>query len=330
MGMWTRPLIRMFAAMVVAVTCAAEFVGGCSDGGAGSSASSSTTIGVQASGVPGISETTVTTGGQVAGTTGITGSTVTSGVQAPSTTGIAGPTVTTGAATVTNPWFPLQPGYQAIELGTLNRGGTSLEHRRVWTVTDVTKVIDGLRAVLVLDQNIDAGEISEQAVDYLAIDTDGSILYLGSYTEAYEGGQFVNAADAWLAGVNAVSGMLMPGDPQPGSGSFTQADVPGQEFSTAKVLKTGQSLCVPFDCYTDVLVIQEGDEYKYFASGVGELKIEPHYSGGEQEKLELINAVRLSPEGLAEFSAEAMRLDEHARQTSTKVFGNSEPAEQPS
>ena len=328
--MWTKPPIRTLATGVVAVTCAAVLVGGCSAGGGGSSASSPTTIGPQASAASGISETTVTTGAEAADTTGITGSPVTSGAKAPGTTGITGPTVTTGAPTATNPWLPLEPGYQAIELGTLNRGGTTLEHRRVWTITNVTKVIDGMRAVLVLDQNIDAGEISEQAVDYLAIDTDGSVLYLGSYTEAYEGGQFVNAADAWLAGVNGVRGTLMPGDPQPGSGSFTQADIPGQEFSTAKVLKMGQSLCVPFDCYTDVLVIQEGDEYKYFASGVGELKIEPHYSGGEQEKLELINVVRLSPQGLAEFSAEAMRLDEHARQTSTKVFGNSEPAGQPS
>ena len=328
--MWTKPPIRTFAAGVVAVTCAAALVGGCSNGGARSSASSPTTILPQASGTPSIPATSVRTGPQVQDTTGITGTPATTGTRAPGTTATAGPPVTTSAPTATNQWLPLEPGYQSIELGTLNRGGTTLEHRRVWTITNVTKMIDGMRAVLVLDQNIDAGEISEQAVDYLAIDTDGSVLYLGSYTEAYEGGQFVNAADAWLAGVNAVSGMLMPGDPQPGSGSFTQADVPGQEFSTAKVLKTGQSLCVPFDCYTDVLVIQEGDEYKYFASGVGELKIEPHYSGGEQEKLELINAVRLSPEGLAEFSAEAMRLDEHARQTSTKVFGNSEPAEQPS
>lgn len=328
--MWTKPPILKFATRVVAVTCAAVLVGGCSDGGAGSSASSPTTIGPQASGTPGISETPVTIGAQVADTTGITGSPVTTGAQVPGTTGITGPIVTTGAPTATNPWFPLQPGYQLISLGTLNRGGTTLEHRRVWTVTNVTKVIDGLRAVLVLDQNIDAGEISEQAVDYLAVDADGSVLYLGSYTEAYEGGQFVNAADAWLAGVNGARGTLLPGDPQPGSGSFTQVDVPGQETSTAKVLKVGQSLCVPFDCYTDVLVIKEGDEYKYFASGVGELKIEPHYSGGEQETLELINAVRLSPQGLAEISAEALGLDEHARQTSAKVFGDSEPAERPS
>ena len=324
--MWTNPPIRTFAAGVVAVTCAAVLVSGCSDGGSGSSASSPTTIASQASATQGNSDTTVATGAQVADSTGLTRPAVTTGAQVPGSTGITGPITPTGAAATTNRWFPLEPGYQLISLGTLNRGGTSLEHRRVWTVTNVTKVIDGLRAVLVLDQNIDAGEISEQALDYLAVDADGSVLYLGSYTEAYEGGQFVNALDAWLAGVNGARGTLLPGDPQPGSGSFTQVDVPGQETSTAKVLKVGQSLCVPFDCYTDVLVIQEGDEYKYFASGVGELKIEPHYSGGEQEKLELINAVRLSPQGLAEISAEAARLDEHARQTSAKIFGNSEPA----
>jgi hypothetical protein len=324
--MWTEPPIRTFATRAVAVACAALLLGGCSGGGAGPSAASRTTIDPQVSAAPGFSGTTVPTGEQVADTTGVTVSPVTSGEKAPGTTGATSPAVTTGARAATNPWFPLEPGYQAIELGTLNRGGTSLEHRRVWTVTNVTKVIDGIRAVLVLDQNIDAGEIAEQAVDYLAVDTDGSVLYLGSYTEAYEGGQFVNAADAWLAGVNGARGTLLPGDPQAGSGSFTQVDVPGQEQSTAKVLKVGESLCVPFDCYTDVLVIQEGDEYKYFASGVGELKIEPHYSGGEQEKLELINVVQLSAQGLAEFSAEAVRLDDHARSTSPGVFGNSEPA----
>ena len=326
--MWTKPPIGTLVARVVSVTCAAVLVVGCSAGGAGSSVSSPTTIGAQSSATPVVSETTETTAAQVADTTGNTRAPFTSGAPAPDTTGLTRPTVTAGAPTMTNAWFPLEPGYQLISLGTLNRGSTSLEHQRVWTVTNVTKVIDGLSAVLVLDQNIDAGETTEQALDYLAVDADGSILYLGSYTESYEGGQFVNALDAWLAGVNGARGMLLPGDPQPGSDSFTEVDVPGQEHSTAKVLKTGESLCVPFDCYTDVLVIQEGDEYKYFASGVGELKIEPHYSGGEQEKLELINAVRLSAQGLAEISAEAVRLDEHARETSANVFGNSEPAKQ--
>lgn len=252
--------------------------------------------------------TTETTGGQIA-----TDSTV----------------VPNDSTAATNEWFPLEPGYQSVREGRLNRGHRKLEHRRVFTVTNVTKEIDGKQAVLVLDQDFDGGEIAEQALDYLSIDTGGNVLYLGSYTESYEGGQFVNAADAWLAGVrDAVAGTLVPGAPKTGSPSFVQVDVPGQEKSSAKVIRTGEKACVPFKCYENVLVIQEGDEWKYFAPGVGGIKTEPRSSGGEQETEELINLTLLSAQALAEISAEALKLDQHARQTAPKVFGNSKPAEQ--
>ena len=71
----------------------------------------------------------------------------------------------------------------------------------VTTVTDVTKEIDGVRAVIVLDQDFDGGQMAEQALDYMAEDREANVWWLGAYTESYEGGQFVNAADAWLAGV---------------------------------------------------------------------------------------------------------------------------------
>jgi len=65
------------------------------------------------------------------------------------------------------------------------------------------------------------------------------VVYLGSYTEAYEGGQFVNSTDAWLSGINGgKSGILVPGHPQVGP-SFTQALVPGEGPATARVVKTG-------------------------------------------------------------------------------------------
>jgi len=80
----------------------------------------------------------------------------------------------------------------------------------------------------------------------------------------------------------------------------------GQAWAgTARVVKTSQSNCVPFKCYKDVLVVQEGDtdvEYKYYARGVGHILTEPHYSGGEQETEALINLKFLSPRGLAEVS----------------------------
>jgi hypothetical protein len=233
-----------------------------------------------------------------------------------------------GLAGEPNPWLPLTPGYQSVRDGTLFRGHRELHHRLRTTVTDVAKRVDGVRTVLVLDQDIDAGEIAEQSLDYLAQDRRGNVWYLGSYTESYEGGQFVNASDAWLAGVNgAVPGVAMLADPKPGTPSYPQARVPGRETLTARVAKLGESKCVPFRCFTKVLAILEsGTELKYYASGVGPIATEPNYSGGEQEKEALVNLVQLTSQGLTEASQEALRLDEHARGTAKAVFAGSAPA----
>jgi hypothetical protein len=227
-----------------------------------------------------------------------------------------------------NKWLPLKPGYQTIRRGGVSRGHRRLLHIRVYTVTDVSKRINGVRAVAVLDQDFDGGQLAEQALDFLAEDKQGNVWYLGSYTESYEGGQFVNAEDGWLAGVNgAKPGILMQARPRTGTPTYYQAQVPGVESPTARVVKTGQSLCVPIKCYKGVLVIEEGgSEYKYYASGVGHIRTEPRYSGGEQETEALVNLKLLSPRGLSEISAEALKLDKHARVTTEDVFGRSPPA----
>ena len=226
-----------------------------------------------------------------------------------------------------NQWVPTTPGVQVIRKGFVNVGGRRIPHVTVTTITDVTKKIDGVRAVLILDQDIDGGQISEQAVDYLAEDVGGNVWYLGSYTEAYEGGQFLNAQDGWLAGVNgAIAGLFFPGDPTPGSAPFFQVQVPGGEQSSAQVVKAGQRKCVPFDCFKDVIVVEEGGaEYKYWARGVGQILTEP-LSGVAQETEELINVKELSSSALAELSAEVLKLDAHAAQTVPSVFGPSAPA----
>ncbi|HEV7885400.1 MAG TPA: hypothetical protein VGO81_17635, partial [Solirubrobacteraceae bacterium] len=147
----------------------------------------------------------------------------------------------TASATATdrNRFFPLKPGYQSVRLGKVNRGSRRLAHRRVTTVTDVFKVIDGVRAVALLDQDFDGGQIAEQALDFLAVDRRGTVSYLGSYTEAYEGGQFVNANDGWLAGVRgAKAGTWMLAKPRVGSPAYTQEDHPGSEPTIAKVVRT--------------------------------------------------------------------------------------------
>jgi hypothetical protein len=211
--------------------------------------------------------------------------------------------------------------------GTLFRGRRELHHRRRFTVTDVVKRVDGVLTVAVLDQDIDAGQIAEQALDYFAQDKHGNVWYLGSYTESYEGGQFVNATDAWLAGVNgAIPGVIMMADPKKGMPAYLQDSIPGRETVHAEVAKVGERKCVPFKCFSNTLtILEDGTEFKYYAQGVGGIATEPNYSGGEQEKEALLNVIQLTPKGLTEASAEALKLDRHARTTASEVFGNSAP-----
>jgi hypothetical protein len=227
-----------------------------------------------------------------------------------------------------NSWYPLVPGTQTLRDGSITRGSRKLKHQLRVTVTDVTKEINGVRTVLVLDQDIDAGQVGETSVDYLAQDKNGNVWYLGSYTEIYEGGQFVNAPDAWLAGENdSRPGIWMLADPKKGM-KFVQAAT-AEETIRAEVADVRERKCVPFKCFQALAILEDGSEFKYFAQGVGHIATEPNYSGGEQEIEELINVVKLTPKGLAEMSAEALKLDKRASKEAKSVFGNSDPAQRP-
>jgi len=230
------------------------------------------------------------------------------------------------ASAASNSLFPLKPGDQSVRQGYVNVGNRRLPHRRVYTITDVTKVVNGVTAMVALDQDFDGGELAEESLELLSLDKDGNVLYLGSYTEAYEGGQFVNSTDAWLSGIRGgKSGILVPGHPQVGP-SFTQAVVPGEGPATARVVKTGEKKCVPFRCFSNIVVVEEnGAELKYYAPGVGGILTVP-LSDQPRETEELINVTTLSKTGLDEISAEGIKLDQHARIVSGDVYGHSTPA----
>jgi hypothetical protein len=119
----------------------------------------------------------------------------------------------------------------------------------------------------------------------------------------------------------------MPARPKVGMVAYAQEHAPGDDPTIAKVVRSGVSECVPFKCYKNVLVVEEdGSENKYFAPGVGGILTEPKSKGGEEETERLVNLTQLSPRGLAELSAEALKLDRHAASTVPDVFGPSKPA----
>jgi hypothetical protein len=231
---------------------------------------------------------------------------------------------------VHNRWNPIQPGRQLVSEGRVLVGHRTVTHRRVYTVTGVTKKIDGVNAVAVLDQDFNGGQLSEQAIDFHAEDRKGTVYFLGSYTETYEGGQFVNATDGWLAGVNGSrAGISLKARPKVGDVTY-EATINGNGAPPAKVVKTGVRKCVPFRCFKDVVVLGEGgdppDELKYFAPGTGGILTEPANAGGKQEVERLVNFTRLSPRALDELNREVLKLDKHARKVFPDVYGKSKPA----
>jgi hypothetical protein len=236
-------------------------------------------------------------------------------------------------ATGTSPWLPLKPGTQWVREGSTLVGDRKVPHQVTVTVTDVYRVIDGIRTVAVLDYEVDSGQISQESLDYMAEDKDGNVWVLGGYTEEYEGGRFVSAVDAWLSGMKGAKfGLLVPAQPRVGSPPFAVAAPDAEERDVAEVVKVGARHCVPFKCFDDVLIVREGkesnpdNELKYYARDVGQIDNVPQTASRHKDIEQLVNLTELSPKALAEASAEALRLDRNATKESRGTFGKSPPA----
>lgn len=219
-------------------------------------------------------------------------------------------------------WFPLRPGKQMIFDGEADRGSGIRPHRVVMTVTSLTKVVSGVRTLVMWDRDYNEGVLQESELAFFAQDKFGNVWTIGEYPEEYSGGVFVGAPSTWFMGIQgAEAGILVPGSPAVGN-KFLQGFAPDCNFlDCAMVWATGQSTCVPFNCYENVLIIDEhsplevgsGHQRKFYASGIGNVRIEP-VDDPEGEVLVLTNVLDLSPTALEEANAEAMKLEQHGYQ----------------
>jgi hypothetical protein len=227
---------------------------------------------------------------------------------------------------VNNRFFPLTPGTEFTLRGTV--GGVA--HTVVTTVTDLTKVIDGVRTVVVLDRDLNGNELGEAELALFAQDWDGTVWALGEYPEEYENGQFTGAPNTWISGLaRAKAGIAMLGRPKLSSPAYLQGLAPKIDFKDCgKVLKTGQRVCVPVDCYRDVLVIDEwapldpegGHHQKFHAPGVGIVRIDAT-GDVNPEVLDLVKYRHLCPGALSKARAQALALDNHGYEVSPDVYG---------
>jgi len=102
---------------------------------------------------------------------------------------------------IDNEWLSEKPGTQFVYEGSaIDDDGRRISRRVVTTITDLTKVIDGVRTVVIWDRDYDDGQLVEGEIAFHAQDNDGNVWLLGEYPEEYEEG-----GSLW--------GRLLPGSP---------------------------------------------------------------------------------------------------------------------
>jgi hypothetical protein len=239
---------------------------------------------------------------------------------------------------IDNRFLPYVPGTQFfLEGSVILADGKPHPHRIETTVTDLTKVIDGVRTIVLFDVDVQDGKVIESELFFVAQDGDGAVWTLGEYPEEYDNGKLSGAPRTWISGVAAArAGIAMLAKPRVGTPTYLQGFAPKVQFKDcATVFKTGQRTCVPLKCYNDVLVTDEfapldpagGHQRKFFAPGVGTIRVAAA-GGVDPEALQLTRAEKLCPAEFAKVRKQALRQDSRGYTVAKDVYGKTPPAKE--
>jgi hypothetical protein len=232
---------------------------------------------------------------------------------------------------VANTMFPLRPGTEFVYRGTIVEDGRSTRHSVTFTVTDLTKLVDGVRTVVAWDRDFEAGQLTEQELAFFAQDDRGTVWNFGEYPEEFADGKFQGAPDTWIRGAGgAYGGVHMLARPMVGT-TYREGLVPAIKFNDmSRVAATGQKTCVPAGCYRRVLKVTEwspndpgsGHQLKYYAPGVGLVRVGAR-GGDSQEYLTLIAIRHLDAPELAAVREAALTMERRAYRVSQIYRGTS-------
>jgi hypothetical protein len=233
---------------------------------------------------------------------------------------------------VDNRWFPMEPGRRYVWEGrAFTDDGERIGRKVVFTVTDLTKVIGGVRTVVGWDRDFNDGSMVESELIFHAQDKFGNVWHLGEFVEHWIDGE-LDGGRVWVVGdpKGAQAGIAMHAEPKVGSPSYSQGFSPPPWFwndrgRVADIVRT----CVPIGCYKKTVVIEEFEpadpgafQLKYFAPGVGGVRIGwrgPNEE--EQEEMVLTEYRKLTAEEIAKVRAEVL-----AQEHRGYAYGRTEPA----
>jgi len=186
---------------------------------------------------------------------------------------------------VDNPWYPLRPGTTLVYRG-VKDGKPS---RDVLTVTNATRVIDGVRSTVVSDLLYLSGKLEERTTDWYAQDTAGNVWYFGETTaELNPDGSVKNSSGTWLAGLKgAQAGIYLPANPRVGQ-SGRQEYYRGQAEDHYRVKSLSTRVKTPAATSTQALLTEEWTplepgvlDHKLYVRGIGTV-LEQTVKGGDE------------------------------------------------
>ena len=232
---------------------------------------------------------------------------------------------------INNPYFPLQPGLQYVYEGFTRQDDKNIPHRKIVSITELTKDVAGIETVVTYTEDYSDGELLEAEIAFYAQDDEGNVWFMGEYPEVYAAGEVLEA-QAWIASIDgAQAGIVMPAEPEVDSRSYAQGWGPDLSWTDRRrIVALGQQVCAPLGCYEDVLVTEESNQQqpdavqvKFYAPEVGEIKV------GWSESLELLSLTELTPEALVEIHSAALELEASALVYSKEVYGETAPIKSP-
>ncbi|MFC4784270.1 hypothetical protein ACT8ZV_07335 [Nocardioides sp. MAHUQ-72] len=175
---------------------------------------------------------------------------------------------------VDNRWFPLEPG----TVWTYRRTGEGDARTEVVTVTDRTRVVQGVSTTVVRDVVTGAdGKVVSTSSAWYAQDVDGNVWKLGESASGRRG----SGSGSWEAGVDgAEAGLVMAARPRVGDG-YAQERAPGVAEDRSEVLSVNEQRTVPLGEYDDLVQTEDSSlldpglvERRYYAPGVGLVYVE--------------------------------------------------------
>jgi hypothetical protein len=173
---------------------------------------------------------------------------------------------------IDNPYFPLPVGRTLVYQG-IKDGQSQVD---TVTVTNQTKIIQGITARVVSDVSTHGSTLLEKTFDYYAQDRQGNVWYLGEDTTAFLPHGKTDTSGSWLAGVHgAQPGLIMEANPQIPD-AYRQELLVGQAEDTAWVVELGETVTVPYGKLRNTLTTLEATriepgayDQKIYAPGIG-------------------------------------------------------------